>query len=345
MNKRAIRAAFERAAAGYDAAAFLQQEVARRLDERLEVMKIEPARILDAGCGTGYAFPLLRARYPQATLCGLDLALGMLRQARVRQAAPAGWRKWLGTSKNLLRDPIAALRGARSLAYLLDMSRSLRSVRLALVPLATVFRGARLSPRPAPSNLVCADVERLPFKRDSLDLVWSNLTLQWVGDLEASFREVHRVLRPGGLFAFSTFGPDTLKELRQAFAGLDGFGHVNRFTDMHDIGDMLVHAGFAHPVMEMEYLTLTYADLKSLLRELKAIGADTVLEGRRPGLMGRRLWQQVNENYERLRRDGRLPATFEVVYGHAWAGRKDHLEDGRQLIAFEIARRRAKHGL
>lgn len=299
MSKRAIRAAFERAAAGYDRAAFLQQEVARRLDERLEVMKIAPEVILDAGCGTGYALPLLRARYPKARLVGLDLALGMLQQARVRQPEAGRWRKWLSP----------------------------------------------LTPHPSRLSPVCADVERLPFKRGSLDMVWSNLTLQWVGDLEACFREIHRVIRPGGLFAFSTFGPDTLKELRQAFAGLDGYAHVNRFTDMHDIGDMLVYAGFAHPVMEMEYITLTYADLKSLLRELKAIGADTVLEGRRTGFMGRRQWQRLADNYERLRRDGRLPATFEVIYGHAWAGRKDRLADGRQVIAFEIAHRRAKHGL
>ncbi len=299
MDKRAIRAAFGRAAAGYDQAAFLQQEVARRLDERLDVMRIEPERILDAGCGTGYALPLLRARYPKARLIGLDLADAMLVQARGRYGGAGGWRRWLA-------------------------------------PLGT---------RPAAPAFLCADIECLPLKKDGLDMVWSNLTLQWVGDLAACFHEIHRVIRPGGLFAFSTFGPDTLKELRQAFAGLDGHNHVNRFTDMHDIGDMLVYAGFAHPVMEMEYLTLTYADVKSLLRELKAIGADTVLEGRRTGLMGRQAWQRLNENYERLRRDGRLPATFEVIYGHAWAGRKDRLTDGRQVIALEIGRRRAKHGL
>ncbi len=299
LPKRAIRAAFERAAASYDAAAFLQQEVARRLDERLEVMQIAPQTLLDAGCGTGYAFPLLRTRYPKAQLIGLDIASGMLRQAGARQTKPRGWRKWLSP----------------------------------------------FMPSASPPTLICADIERLPFKKDSLDMVWSNLTLQWVGDLEGCLRQLHRVIRPGGLFIFSTFGPDTLKELRQAFADVDGYAHVNRFVDMHDIGDMLVHAGFAQPVMEMEYLTLTYADLKTLLRELKAIGADTVLEGRRPGLMGRGQWQRLNANYERLRRDGRLPATFEVIYGHAWAGRKDRLADGRQVIAFEIARRRAKYGL
>lgn len=295
MDKRAIRAAFERAAPHYDEAASLQQEVARRLDERLEVMKINPALVLDAGCGTGFGLPLLRARYPEARLLGLDLALAMLQQTRARHGQTRGWRSWL----------------------------------------------SRLTPHPSPLTLVCGDIERLPLARDSVDLVWSNLTLQWVGDLQATLREVHRVIRPGGLFAFSTFGPDTLKELRQAFAGIDGYAHVNRFIDMHDIGDMLVYAGFAHPVMEMEFITLTYADLRSLLRELKAIGADTVLEGRRPGLMGRQMWQRLSDNYERLRRDGRLPATFEVIYGHAWAGRKDKLEDGRQVIELKIQRRRS----
>ncbi len=298
MNKRAIRAAFERAAAGYDHAAFLQQEVARRLDERLEVMKLVPTRILDAGCGTGFAVPLLRARYPEAHLIGLDLALAMLEQTRSRHGQAGGWRAWLSR----------------------------------LTP---------LSSSPSPLTLICGDIERLPLARDSVDLVWSNLTLQWVSDLPATLREVHRVIRPGGLFAFSTFGPDTLKELRQAFAGLDGYEHVNRFIDMHDIGDMLVHTGFAHPVMEMEVITLTYADLRSLMRELKAIGADTVLKGRRSGLMGRRLWQRLCDNYERFRRNGRLPCTFEVVYGHAWAGRKDRLVDGRQVIELKIQRHRA----
>ncbi len=298
MDKRALRAAFDRAAATYDAAAFLQQEVARRLDERLEVMKIEPFSILDVGCGTGHALPLLQARYPKARLIGLDLAYGMLQAAR---------------GKCMTHSLLGRL--AKGLGY-----RSLF---------------------PAPCSLVCADLDRLPLNRDGMDLVWSNLTLQWVESLEGAFREVHGVLKPGGLFAFSTFGPDTLKELRASFAGLDGYGHVNRFVDMHDIGDALVHAGFANPVMEMEMITLTYADLKAMLRDLKAIGAHTVLQGRRPGLMGRREWQALVEHYEGHRRDGRLPATFEVIYGHAWAGRKDVLLDGRQIIRLRIEKKRS----
>ena len=171
-------------------------------------------------------------------------------------------------------------------------------------------------------------------------MAWSSLALQWVDDLEATFRGLHRVLRPGGLFLFASFGPDTLKELRAASGGIDGHHHVNSFVDMHDVGDALVHAGFSHPVMEMEHVTLTYAELAGLLGDLKAIGAHTVKQGARNGLMGKTAWRRLTENYERYRRDGRLPATYEVVYGHAWAGAKDRLEDGRQIIQMKMAGRK-----
>ena len=295
--KQAIRAAFEKAAPAYDAAAFLQQEIARRLDERLALMKIQPENLLDAGCGTGYAFPLLRQRYPAARLLGLDLAPAMLGQARQR----------------CLGDSFLQRLGS-----------------------ALGFR----TPNTATCPLICGDLEHLPLARDSIDLVWSNVTLQWLADLETGFREVQRVLKPGGLFAFTTFGPDTLKELRAAFADIDPHAHVNRFTDMHDIGDLLVYAGFASPVMEMERITLTYTDLRGLLGELKAIGAHTVLDGPRRGMLGRQGWQRLQANYERFRQEGRLPATYEVIYGHAWAGRKDRLEDGRQVIQLKMERRK-----
>lgn len=185
---------------------------------------------------------------------------------------------------------------------------------------------------------VCGDVEALPLAPSSVQMVWSNLTLQWCNDLKGAFDEIHRVLAPGGLFMFSTFGPDTLKELRQAFAGVDGYTHVNRFVDMHDIGDLLVQCGFSQPVMDMEFITLTYGDLMALLRELKAIGAHNVNLGRRGGLMGKRAWQALQANYEVFRREGRLPATYEVVYGHAWVGQK-RAADGHQVIAMPISRR------
>jgi malonyl-CoA O-methyltransferase len=167
---------------------------------------------------------------------------------------------------------------------------------------------------------VCGDFTRMPLGPASVDMVWSNLALHWSVDLGATLREWRRVLRPGGLLMFSTYGPDTLKELRAAFDGLDRYQHVNRFMDMHDIGDMLMTSGFSNPVMEMDYLTLTYANARALCMDLKHQGEQTVLDGRRAGLMGRGTWRRMLENYESRRHDGRLPATFEVVYGHAWAG-------------------------
>lgn len=191
--------------------------------------------------------------------------------------------------------------------------------------------------RPARPEQLCADLERLPLASQSVDMVWSNLTLQWLTPPDQAFGELLRILRPQGLLMFSTLGPDTLKELRQAFAGLDGFNHVNRFIDMHDIGDALLRAGFSEPVVDMEYITLTYESVKAVLLDLKAIGAQQLQEGRNPGLMGRQRWQKVLAGYERLRQEGRLPATYEIVYGHAWKPQPkpaSALPDGRQIIQF-----------
>lgn len=176
----------------------------------------------------------------------------------------------------------------------------------------------RLLPLRQRADYVCADIEQLPIKNESVDMIWSNLALQWCNNLEHTFAGMHRILRTDGLLMFSIFGPDTLKELRQSFAQVDAFNHVNRFIDMHDIGDLLVHNGFSTPVMDMEYITLTYPDAVSIMRDLKAIGAHTVTQGRHQGLMGKNKWRKAISEYEKLRRDGKLPATFEVVYGHAW---------------------------
>ena len=165
---------------------------------------------------------------------------------------------------------------------------------------------------------VCGDIEQLPLAEKSIDLVWSNLALQWCNNLEHTFAEIYRVLRGDGLFMFSTFGPDTLKELRRAFGHADGYSHVNHFIDMHDVGDLLLHNGFSTPVMDMEYLTLTYTNVIDIMRDLKSIGANNATQGRRSSLMGKSTWQKVIAQYETLRQDGKLPATYEVVYGHAW---------------------------
>ena len=284
IDKRAVRRSFDCAATTYDAAAVLQHEVCKRSLERLDFIRHQPARILDAGSGTGNAWRGLAARYPGSQIIALDLAPGMLRQAR----AAIPWHQ------RMLRRAPAAL---------------------------------------------CGDLECLPLAQGSVNLVWSNLALQWVNALPRAFSEIHRVLAPGGLFMFTTFGPDTLKELRMAQAGIDDHAHVSSFIDMHDIGDMLVHAGFADPVIDMETFTLTYSDVKALMRDLKAIGARNAAEDRPRGLSGKAWLQAVTRNYEALRRDRMLPATYEVVYGHAWRPAPRVGPGGRPVIDIKPAGR------
>jgi len=287
------RHGFERAAATYDSAAVLQREVGQRLAERLALMRLQPAAIVDVGCGTGDALSELSTRYPAASVIGVDSASAMLDIARRRSAA----------------------------------------ARAAESSLFARWFGARARPGTAPS-LVCGDASQLPLAAASIELVWSNLTLQWINDPSVAFEEFHRVLKSGGLLLFSTLGPDTLKELRAAFAAVDEATHVNRFIDMHDLGDMLVHTGFADPVMDMETITLTYDDAQTMMRELKAIGARNATRGRPRGLIGRARWQRVLAALEAYRRDGRLPATYEVVYGHAWKPEPRLAADGRAIVRF-----------
>jgi len=170
---------------------------------------------------------------------------------------------------------------------------------------------------------VCADAERLPFADRSFDLVFSSLMLQWCNDPAAVFAELRRALRPGGLLIFSTLGPDTLSELRESWATADEDVHVNAFIDMHDLGDALVRAGMGEPVMETERFTLAYADGRALMRDLKSLGARNANVGRRRTLTGRGRLTAMLGAYEKYRHDGRLPATYEVVYGHAWRAESD----------------------
>src|SRR5436309_6953889 len=252
LDMKSVRRSFERAAQTYDASAVIQREVGSRMAERLDVMRLKPAAILDAGCGTGEALGELRARYPDALLIGLDSALNMVRSASARAS----------TQRSLFARLLAPLKSPR-------VTRS------------------------KPALLLCADACRLPLRRESVDLVWSNLMLQWVNEPSAVFSEFLRVLSVGGALVFTTFGPDTLTQLRAAFARIDGAPHVSRFIDMHDIGDMLAQAGFADPVMDMEMMTLTYPDALSMMRDLKAIGAHNAAAGRPRGMMGKARWQRL----------------------------------------------------
>ncbi|MEQ1579119.1 MAG: malonyl-ACP O-methyltransferase BioC [Steroidobacteraceae bacterium] len=258
LSSKAVRRSFDAASADYDAAAVLQKEVRGRLLERLDFVKLEPAVILDLGAGTGHASRSLKDRYPGARVIALDLAQGMLVEAKRR----VGW-----------------------------------------------FRRF---------ERVCADAGRLPLKDRSVDLVVSNLMLQWCDPPDAVLNEVKRILKPGGLFTFTSLGPDTLRELRVSWSKVDDHPHVHRFIDMHDLGDALVRAGLAEPVLDVENFTLTYQDARSLMRELKTIGARNAAQERSPGLTGRGALRLLENAYEQFRQDGVLPATYEVVYGQAW---------------------------
>lgn len=263
IDKRSVRASFERAAADYDRVAVLQREVGARLLERLALIRMAPQCILDLGTGTGHIAHALLKRYSGARVVGMDIAEAMLAQARRR----SGW--W--------RRP----------------------------------------------RFVCGDIERLPFSGHSVDMILSNLTLQWCNGLDAAFAEFRRVLRPGGALLFTSFGPDTLRELRASWAAADNYSHVNGFLDMHDVGDALVRAGLIEPVLDVERFTLTYPDLQGLVRDLKTLGAHNVTAGRARGLTGRGRWRRVRDAYETHRVDDLLPATYEVIYGHAWAPTQD----------------------
>lgn len=186
----------------------------------------------------------------------------------------------------------------------------------ALPMLGQARRRGRWRRRP---HCICADMEHLPLGDDSIDLLISNLAFQWAADPVRLYRECLRVLRPGGLLMFTTFGPDTLKELRAAWAEVDQTPHVSPFMDMHDLGDILVDAGYAAPVMDVERMVLTYASADDLMQDLKRIGASNAASGRMRGLTGKARMQAMRKAYESWRSEGLLPASYEVVYGHAWA--------------------------
>jgi malonyl-CoA O-methyltransferase len=181
----------------------------------------------------------------------------------------------------------------------------------------------------ARTRFVAADVERLPFEDAGFDLIVSNFMLPWC-DPARVFAECLRVLRPDGLLVFTSLGPDTLLELRAAWRQIDPDAHPHPFLDMHDVGDALIRAGFVEPVMDVERYTLTYPDVRALVRDLKALGAGNARPPRRKGLAGRSRFERLRAAYAAYRRDGRLPATCEVVFGHAWVPRTS--AGGRRVI-------------
>jgi len=254
-----IANSFSQAATTYDDAAVLQREVGERLFERLELIKQQPATILDLGAGTGHFARLLGKKYRKARIVLLDIAQGMLAHAKTK-------RRWL-----------------------------------------------------THEYFICSDAQKLALADQSVDMIFSNLTLQWCTDIDDVFKELHRVLKPGGSLFFTTVGPDTLKELRVSWQTIDNYQHVNKFLDMHDVGDALVRQQFSDTVIDMEHFTLTYPTAFELMRELKALGTHTILEQQQLGLTGKTRFAKLVAAYETFRNDdGRLPATYEIIYGHAW---------------------------
>jgi len=191
-------------------------------------------------------------------------------------------------------------------------------------------------------SVVCADASALPFADGAFDLVFSNLCMQWVPDLPALFAQWRRVLAPGGLLLCSSFGPDTLWELRDAFAQADGdVPHVNHFAPIQTLGDALMHEGFRDPVLDTDRFTLTYAHAADLMRELRLIGAGNALADRRRSLTGKSRMQAAFAAYESHRRtDGSLPATYEVLYAHAFAPEpgQPRREEGKEIAAVPVTR-------
>ncbi|MEZ5659021.1 MAG: methyltransferase domain-containing protein [Burkholderiaceae bacterium] len=256
--------------------------------ERLDVVRLDPARMLDVGTGLGRGLMALAQRYEKAQGIGIDVCAPLLGQARTMlRAGESGW--------------LARLLGARA------------------------GTASRL-------RLICADAAGLPLPAGSADLIWSNLCLHWLPDPAAALREWYRVIRPDGLVMFSLFGVDTLKEVR-------GHGQsMQPFADMHDIGDALSSIGYADPVMDTQWVTVTFESPRQVLADLRALGGNA-WRGRRQGLSGRERQRQWLDGLARLRdADGRIALTFEVIFGHAWCPAQKRRDDG--LAPIHIQRRR-----
>lgn len=289
-SRQHIQTHFDHAAPSYDEAAILQKTVAERIDERLDLTTVEAKVIVDLGAGTGLLTEKVMQRYPQAKVFAVDLSYKMLEVAKSRLQTP----RFTGLG-NTVNQLLAQCK----------LTKKLFTKNIAI-----------------PIN---ADAFQLPFADGSVDMLVSNMMLQWCDDLDAVFSEIRRVLKPEGLIMFTSLGPDTLKELRQAWQTVDmEQEHVNTFIDMHDMGDALVRAGFGQPVMDVETFTLTYEKPIGVLKDLKAIGATNANQQRQTGLMGKQRFAAMLNAYEELRTpdDQKIPATYEVVHGHAWAGQE-----------------------
>jgi malonyl-CoA O-methyltransferase len=201
-------------------------------------------------------------------------------------------------------------------------------------------------------RLVCADAEQLPLADASVDVIFSSLMLQWCTPPDRALAECRRVLRPEGLLLLSTLGPDTLRELRTAWpeeplAPAADETATARFVDLHDLGDAIIRAGLAGPVVDAEHFTLTYPTASAVLQDLRRLGTGNADQSRPKGLITPKRLSVFAARYEPMRRsDGTLPLTYEVVYAHAFAPAPGaRPQDGSTVSAFPLERLRGRRGL
>lgn len=298
IDLRQVRRLFA-TAARVSESAFLRREIAARMHERLELIRIAPQHVLDAGCGEGADLVLLQKRFADAQIFGVDAAPAMLAAARAGQLAASS-----------------------------ALNRMLRK-----------WLPAKRAPAEAGISLLCGNFAELPLAVHAVDLVWSNLALHWHPQPDSVFAEWRRVLTIDGLLMFSCFGPDTFKELRSAFAAVDDLPHTLSFVDMHDFGDMLIDTGFSTPVMDMETITVTYDTVDRLLADVRAWGGNPLFT-RRHGLSGKAAWARVRQLLENQRReDGKIPLTFEIVYGHAFRPAPRVTRAGEAVIRLDFPKK------
>lgn len=268
--KQDIAQSFSKAALSYDSAALFQRIAGQRLLERLDFFTLEPAAILDVGCGTGFFTRKLSQRYPQARITGIDVAQGMIDFCRQQSDG---------------------------------------------------------------ESYICADACQLPVAENSYDLIFSNLTIQWIENLPELFQELNRVLKKDGLLLFTTLGPDTLYELKQSWASVDNYQHVNNFLDMHHVGDAMLGATLLDPVVDNEPVIIGYEKVMDLMRDLKNIGAHNLDHNRNLGLTSPRKLKKMMSFYQQFALDDhQLPATYELIYGHAFGSGKRALNYHEYIV-------------
>lgn len=273
--KQKIAANFNAAAASYDEYAILQQHIAAKLLQRLQVIELAPKTILDLGAGTAQHSMQLQQQFPSAEVFAVDFA------------------------DNLLKVNAAQYQQL---------------------------------------NYVCADMDYLPFADNSIDFVFSNCVLQWSCNLEATFSEIRRVLKPGAIFLFSTFGQDSLYELRAAFASVSSQQHINNFIEMHDLGDVLAKF-FKQPVVDAHKITVNYQSLRTLLQDLRKTGANTVMHEKELSL-SKDFLTKLDAAYQAfMNSDNKLPLSYDVLYGHAIKAEEQHIAQEFSIPLDSITKR------